>query len=127
MYDESKFETPYACMITLCASLLGWFSNGEAWASLRSPLQRLMMHPAAATVYLPAQNAVADKFIQLISSSLNTRGELENLADVIQRYTMECMWKRSRIRILSDYVLSMTSQDKMYFLQHCTLYDMHVP
>ena len=64
--------------------------NGQAWLDLRQPLQRLMLHPTAATAYLPAQNSVADKFLDLIDKSVSEDGELENLADFIHRYTMEC-------------------------------------
>ena len=48
------------------------------------------MHPRAASVYLPAQNAVADDFLKLIDQLRNEHNEVENFYEIIYRYTMEC-------------------------------------
>ena len=65
------------------------YRNGEDWYQLRRSVQKLMMHPRAASVYLPAQNAVADDFLELIERNL-TNGKLSDFEDIILRYTMEC-------------------------------------
>ena len=64
--------------------------NGEEWYNLRRAVQRPMMHPRGASVYLPAQNTVADDFLKLINRLRNEENEVENFYEIIYRYTMEC-------------------------------------
>ena len=66
------------------------YRNGEAWWNIRKAVQSCMMHPTAALVYLPVQNAVADDLIRLIGLHLDGRaGEVDDFMNIISRYTME--------------------------------------
>lgn len=49
-----------------------------------------MMHPRAASVYLPAQNTVADDFLKLIDLLKDENNEVDDFYSIIYRYTMEC-------------------------------------
>ena len=52
-----------------------------------------MMHPRAASVYLPAQDAVADDFLNTLQEkSVSNNGQIKDFEDLILRYTMECEW-----------------------------------
>ena len=64
--------------------------NDEEWYNLRRYVQKSMMHPRAASVYLPAQNTVADDFLKLIDRLRDNNNEVEDFNTVLQRYTMEC-------------------------------------
>ena len=65
--------------------------NGPDWYDLRKGVQKLMMHPLAASHYLPAQNAVADDFLQLLSKTVSEgEGYVDDFYNTIVKYTMEC-------------------------------------
>lgn len=64
--------------------------DGPEWARQRGYIQRLMMHPTAATRYLNWQIPVAQDFVSYISSHRNSDGIVPNLYQDLFKYTMEC-------------------------------------
>ncbi|XP_070183359.1 cytochrome P450 27C1-like [Littorina saxatilis] len=50
--------------------------EGEAWRKLRTPLNHRMNRPSSATYYLPAQNEVADDFVNILRDSSLTPEQL---------------------------------------------------
>ena len=53
-----------------------------------------MMHPLAASHYLPAQNAVANDFLKLLKEDvMSADGYVDDFYNTIVNYTMECKSK----------------------------------
>ena len=77
--------------------------NGESWCDLRGPVQKLLMRPRAAADYLPAQNAVADDFLNLLQQSLDGSNEVPDFFQAILKYTMECMFNFFSTLSTSNY------------------------
>ena len=64
--------------------------NGEEWYKMRHSVQKLMMGPDAAVAYLPAQNKVADDFLNVIKEKLRKNEEIPDFYNELINYTMEC-------------------------------------
>ena len=80
----------FSVLTAFCFLLKFSHRNGEQWYNLRRAVQKLMMHPRAGSVYLPAQNTVADDLLTLIGHMKDKNNEVENFYNLILRYTMEC-------------------------------------
>lgn len=48
------------------------------------------MHPRAGAAYLPAQEKVANEFLNVLDSLKDEKGFILNFEELILRYTMEC-------------------------------------
>ncbi|XP_059167587.1 probable cytochrome P450 CYP44 isoform X2 [Physella acuta] len=74
-------------------------SNGEQWYRLRSIVQHIMLRPLKSLDYLPAQNKVANDFINKLPSLIENNGEVSNFNRWIARWGLEsaannCLDKR---------------------------------
>ncbi|ELT92836.1 hypothetical protein CAPTEDRAFT_136114 [Capitella teleta] len=65
------------------------YIDGAEWARQRAAIQRLMMHPTAATRYINWQTPVAQDFVQYIDENRNEEGIIPNLYEDLFKYTME--------------------------------------
>ncbi|CAH1794752.1 unnamed protein product [Owenia fusiformis] len=63
--------------------------GGKEWHKLRTSITKIMMRPKAATLYLPAQNKVADDFVQFLKESRNEKMQIPDFYNQILKYTME--------------------------------------
>ena len=70
--------------------LLCLFRDGPEWARQRGKIQKLMMHPTAATRYLHWQNPVARDFADYLGAKRGSDNVVENLYEDLFKYTMEC-------------------------------------
>ena len=63
--------------------------DGEEWASQRSIIQKLMMHPSAAARYMHVQRPVTDDFIKYLYSKRDKDQIVPDLYNDLFRYTTE--------------------------------------
>lgn len=96
MQNESKY--PKRVLFPIYQALrkfdkceLGLLGNGEEWWKVRQPIQKTMVHPAAASAYLKTQIKVADDFIAYIKdkSAKGVDGVLPDTLEDITNYAME--------------------------------------
>ena len=66
------------------------YRDGPEWARQRNIIQKLMMHPTAATRYLHWQVPVAEEFADYLGAKRNSAGVVESLYEDLFKYTMEC-------------------------------------
>ncbi|XP_074648866.1 cytochrome P450 10-like [Tubulanus polymorphus] len=81
--------------------------NGEEWRSYRMAVQKLLMHPKAASIYLPNENNVADDFVRLLGNSRNENNNVDDIHEKLLKYATEyngviCFNKR--IGCLADQI-----------------------
>ncbi|XP_013386172.1 cytochrome P450 10-like [Lingula anatina] len=91
--------------------------QGEAWFNVRKSVQKMMMHPRAASVYLPAQNEVADDFLQLLLDKRDrTSGEVSELFSYVTKYAMESIGTvcfNTRLGVMDDDLCLGSDANKM--------------
>ncbi|KAH9507956.1 hypothetical protein Btru_052455 [Bulinus truncatus] len=64
-------------------------SNGEEWYRLRKVVQFIMLRPQASLDYLPAQNEVANDFVEKMKTLIDTTGQIPELNKWIARWGIE--------------------------------------
>ena len=64
--------------------------DGPEWARQRGYIQKLMMHPLAATRYLHWQQPVAQDFADYLGNKREEDNLVPNLYEDLFKYTMEC-------------------------------------
>ena len=65
------------------------FSDGPEWARQRGIIQKVMMHPTAASRYLHMQLPVVRDFVQYLDDKRQPDGTTPNLYEDLFKYTME--------------------------------------
>ena len=82
-------------------------SHGEAWYENRSQVQKDMMRPKSAMFYINDIEEVTNDFLELVSDSLDHNDEVDDLLDLVNRWTLEsvvAMFLDMRINCLEKHL-----------------------